>query len=424
MSQISSLGINNQPQTLSLSSIDINSVDINQPLSKSSLVGLSFNDLVDIYDKTISQYQTLYQQFMNNYNPNDATCGIQRAYYWGNQLSSGQSIPPNADFTSLAQNSFNQFLTDSKNANKLIASNSFLGYDPEVGVPKYLWIDYKNDRKQTGTVSFPENSAVSWDKILSDPVWKNSSCKNSGIKGNDGNSYGGEWQNAVYTNDGSYLGIYPDSDPRAMINYAGNRDNSNVNTVSKCQNYAIQNNQKYFGLQFFDPNRQVAECWTTNDDSPTTGYARYGGNTSLSSLQTYTKTLETIEQNLDLINSEITLYIEGQDPNFFQNLSDAQKNSLLINSQYDRLRNMRKEIVQDTFKYEPPLETSSNFVKQSNHLYILIFILLFLIIYIFTYNYYTPLKSTSAQTGGAREKNYLLLFVLFATLAIILKFLS
>lgn len=319
MSQILSLGINNQPQTLSLSSIDINSVDINQPLSKSSLVGLSFNDLVDIYDKTISRYQTLYQQFLNNYNQNDAKCGI---------------------------------------------------------------------------------------------------------KGKDGNSYGGGWQNSVYKNDGSYLGTYPDGNTRAMSNLAGNRDNSNVNTFSKCLNYVNQRGYKYFGLQYFDSNRQVAECWTTNDDSPTTGYARYANSSNTCSLQTYTKTLETIEKNLDLINSEITLYIVGQDPNFFQNLSEAHKNSLLINSQYDRLRNMRKEIVQDTFKYEPPLETSSNFVKQSNHLYILIFILLFLIIYIFTYNYYTPLKSTSAQTGGAREKNYLLLFVLFATLAIILKFLS
>jgi len=98
-----------------------------------------------------------------------------------------------------------------------------------------------------------------------------------GIKGNDGRMYGGGWQNAMYdTQTGSFLGIYGDSGTRAANNLAGNRDNNNTNDYYKCRNYAMNNGYKYFGLQYFDSGRQVAECWTTNDSSPQTGYARYG----------------------------------------------------------------------------------------------------------------------------------------------------
>lgn len=301
--------------------MDTKSIDVTQLIQKSSLQNMSFDELSMLYEKTMNEYKSRYQQFLNNYNPNDAKCGI---------------------------------------------------------------------------------------------------------KGKDGNFYGGRWQNAVYKNDGSYLGTYPDSNPRAMKNLAGTRDNSNVNTVSKCLNYVNQRGYKYFGLQYFDSNRQVAECWTTNDDSPTTGYARFSNpsNTSFCSLQTYTKTLETIEKNLDLINSQITLYIEDGDPNYFSNLATAYKNSQTINKEYNKLRDMRKEILQKTYQYQPPLEVSSTFVKQSNHLYLLIFGLLFLIIYLFVYRYYGSFNKGTGQTGGARGKNYLLLFVLFIVLAIILKFLS
>jgi hypothetical protein len=99
----------------------------------------------------------------------------------------------------------------------------------------------------------------------------------TGIKGKDGRMYGGGWQNAMFdTQTGSFLGIYGDSEPRAANHLAGNRDNNNVNDHYKCRKYAMDHNYKYFGLQYFDSDRQVAECWTTNDSSTQTGYARYG----------------------------------------------------------------------------------------------------------------------------------------------------
>jgi len=141
-------------------------------------------------------------------------------------------------------------------------------------------------------------------------------------------------------------------------------------------------------------------------------------------LKYYMKSLEILETNLDTINNQITLYIEDGDPNYFSNLATAYKNSQTINKEYNKLRDMRKEILQKTYQYQPPLEVSSTFVKQSNHLYLLIFGLLFLIIYLFVYSYYGSFNKGTGQTGGARGKNYLLLFVLFIVLAIILKFLS
>jgi hypothetical protein len=138
----------------------------------------------------------------------------------------------------------------------------------------------------------------------------------------------------------------------------------------------------------------------------------------------YMKSLETLETNLDTINNQITLYIEDGDPNYFSNLATAYKNSQTINNEYNKLRDMRKEILQKTYQYQPPLEVSSTFVKQSNHMYLLVFGLLFLIIYLFVYSYYGSFNTGTGQTGGARGKNYLLLFVLFIVLAIILKFLS
>lgn len=99
----------------------------------------------------------------------------------------------------------------------------------------------------------------------------------TGIKGNDGRMYGGGWQNAMYdTKTGSFLGIYGDSGDRAAKNLGGWRDNNNTNDYYKCRNYAMNNSYNYFGLQYFDSDRQVAECWTTNDNSTQTGYARYG----------------------------------------------------------------------------------------------------------------------------------------------------
>jgi hypothetical protein len=141
-------------------------------------------------------------------------------------------------------------------------------------------------------------------------------------------------------------------------------------------------------------------------------------------LKSYMKSLEILETNLDTINNQITLYIEDGDPNYFSNLATAYKNSQTINKDYNKLRDMRKEILQKTYQYQPSLEVTSTFVKQSNHLYLLIFGLLFLIIYLFVYRYYGSFNKGTGQTGGARGKNYLLLFVLFIVLAIILKFLS
>ena len=101
--------------------------------------------------------------------------------------------------------------------------------------------------------------------------------RQTGVKNKDGLMYGGGWQNAMYdTQTGSFLGIYGDSEPRAAKNLAGNRDNSNTNNYFRCRKYAMDNNYKYFGLQYINPDNGTAECWTTNDSSTQTGYARYG----------------------------------------------------------------------------------------------------------------------------------------------------
>lgn len=98
-----------------------------------------------------------------------------------------------------------------------------------------------------------------------------------GIKNKDGLMYGGGWQNAMYdTQTGSFLGIYGDSGVRAANNLAGYRDNNNTNNYFRCRKYAMDNNYKYFGLQYINPDNGTAECWTTNDNSTQTGYARYG----------------------------------------------------------------------------------------------------------------------------------------------------
>jgi len=309
--------------------MDNTNIDVTQLIPSSSLQNMSFNDLSSLYEKTMNQYKSLYQQFLQNYDPNGVICGISRAYYWGNQINTGNPVPPAADFTSIAQNSFGNYLKGTVGNSPLQVNNTSLGTDPEPGVPKYFWVDFTNDQGIHGIVSFPEGSSVNWSSLTSNPVWANSSC------------------------------------------------NSN------------------------SPNQQVP-----------------------SSLQTYMISLQILETNLDTINNQITLYIENGDPNYFSNLAIAYQNTQTMNDQYNKLRDMRKQILQQTFQYQPPLEVSTNFVKQSNYLYLLIFGLLFLTIYIFVYNYYGSFKTSIGQTGGARGKNYLLLFILFVILAIILKFLS
>ena len=101
--------------------------------------------------------------------------------------------------------------------------------------------------------------------------------RQAGIKNKDGLMYGGGWQNAMYdTQTGSFLGIYGDSGDRAAKHLAGGRDNNNTNNYFRCRKYAMDNNYKYFGLQYINTDNGTAECWTTNDDSPTTGYKKYG----------------------------------------------------------------------------------------------------------------------------------------------------
>jgi hypothetical protein len=102
-----------------------------------------------------------------------------------------------------------------------------------------------------------------------------------GIKGKDGYTYGSSWQNAVYTKDGKFLGVFNDGGDRAIKNLAGDRG-SKYNSYMTCRKYAMDHNYKYFGLQYFDQGSQGAECWTTNDDSSSTGYSKYGKISSLS----------------------------------------------------------------------------------------------------------------------------------------------
>jgi len=295
-------------------------------INKSSLENMDFLQLSSLYEQSIKQYQSLYQDFINNYNPNGVICGISRAYYWGNQISSYNNIPQSSDFTTLAQNSFGQYLRGGVSNSPLQVNNTALGVDPEPGVPKYLWIDFMNDRGQTGTISFPEGSTVNWASLTNNSIWSNSSC---------------------------------------------------------------------------------------------------GGNSSSpSSFQLYMTALKTLEDNIQAIHDQMSNVIQGGDANYFSNLDTAYKNGQTMIDQYNSLRDYRKQILQKTFQYQPPLESSSIFVRQSNYLYFLIFGLLIVCVFIFFYKYYGSFMSSVGQTGGARGKNYLMLFALFIILAIILKFLS
>ena len=305
------------------------------PITQSSLQNMDFNQLVELYQNTITQYQSLYSDFLNNYNTqvDSVTCGISRAYYWGNRFNFDDKNyvpPPQSIVTNIARNSFDKYLSGDKTPFQV--TNDSMGLDPQPGVSKQLWIDYTNNSGQTGTLNFSEGSNINWSVITSP--------NNPGLK---------DWMRG-------------------------------------CEN---------------SPNSR-----------------------NFSGLKKYMDALEVMENNVELINQQITLYIEQGDPQYFANLDKAYKNSTIINEQYNKLKNMRKQILAETFKYEPPLENSSIFVKQSNYLYILIFGLFFVTIYIFVYIYFDSFKASLGQTGGARGKNYLLLFVLFVVLAIILKFLS
>jgi hypothetical protein len=88
---------------------------------------------------------------------------------------------------------------------------------------------------------------------------------------NDSNCYGytttGAKNRAIETGL-TDLGCYKDDWNRALLYYNGNGQNKDT-----CLAAAKQNNHKYFGLQYY------GYCFSTNDDSVATGYARYGPDT-------------------------------------------------------------------------------------------------------------------------------------------------
>jgi hypothetical protein len=64
------------------------------------------------------------------------------------------------------------------------------------------------------------------------------------------------------------LGCYKDTWTRALMYYNGNGQNRD-----SCLAAAKRNQHKYFGLQYY------GQCFSSNDDSVATGYARYGADT-------------------------------------------------------------------------------------------------------------------------------------------------
>jgi hypothetical protein len=101
--------------------------------------------------------------------------------------------------------------------------------------------------------------------------------KGVGTMGKDGHIYAGANQFAVYNSQsGDFLGLYGDGPAHAVANFIGGKIDNRVNTYDKCRKFAIANNQKYFGLQNFDSDKQVSQCWVTDDDNPKTGYPKYG----------------------------------------------------------------------------------------------------------------------------------------------------
>jgi hypothetical protein len=71
--------------------------------------------------------------------------------------------------------------------------------------------------------------------------------------------------NVIQELDPVDLGCYVDGGNRAMTTYNGNGKSKN-----DCISIARQRNQLYAGIQY------DGQCWTTNDDSANTGYAKYG----------------------------------------------------------------------------------------------------------------------------------------------------
>jgi hypothetical protein len=166
----------------------------------------------------------------------------------------------------------------------------------------------------------------------------------------------------------------------------------------------------------------------TNDNL----WSSSGCNISLTQTQHSLRSLRIIEENLNTINSYMGNYIKRESPTFIQNLNNSIYNDQELVDAHNRLSDLRKQVIQQSFEFQPSLESSGYFVKQSNYQYILFFFLLFVFLYIFTYYYYGFIAKgffnsgflSSIQKGGAKGKNYLLLFILFVILGIIIKFLS
>jgi hypothetical protein len=421
------------------------------PITKESLEILDFNELSALYEKTINDYKSYYDSFFKKYRV--GSCSVNRAYYWGNQINPNSSLPANSDFTPLVKKSFNDYLNQNYDSRPIMASNKSLGVDPKPGVVKNLYVDFTNNRGENGTISFPENSYINWDTLTNNNVWKNSDCSQKTPNNTCNIKRAYYWGGPIPSTDTPYA----QSNFTSLVKYYFQKfiTGNPVTPGLVASNDSLGFDPEYgvvktLWIEYDDGTKHTKNVnyrennvvnW--NDITNKSGWATNGCKQMIANqsnatppnieagmndafLNDYLSAFQILESNIDKIHNQFTILVERGEPNYFSNLDAAYKNTQIMNAQYSKLRDLRKDLLERTYKYQPALEVSSVSVSQSNNLYLLIFALFFITIFIFFYNYYGSLKSSLGvgQTGGARRKNYLLLFSLFVILAIILKCLS